>query len=115
MFRGRPFRRRPLRRPLPPGDPHRRPLPPRVRQALTRANSLMADGQFAEAAAIFGSLSKKAKQRGMLVRAADLALQASLSGNCGAPLLPDEVEWHDVRTAKCPYCGTAVKASWHRK
>ena len=188
------FRRRPRRRPL------RRPLPPRVRQALTRANSLMANGQFGEAAAIFGNLSERAKQRGMLVRAADLALQASRAhfanedvetalgyakdalrllvrggrvgrvprvlsrmtdalrekgydaqadqlereaaqaleemglsldeakqqvplvperrgslpascGGCGAPLLPDEVEWHDARTAECPYCGTVAKAS----
>lgn len=42
MPRRRPFRRRPLGR--------RRPLPPRVRQALVRANSLMACGQLAEAA-----------------------------------------------------------------
>ena len=37
----------------------------------------MADGQFVEAAAIFGRLSKEVEQRGMPVRAADLALQAS--------------------------------------
>jgi hypothetical protein len=37
----------------------------------------MTRGQFAEAADIFGRLSEEAKQRGMLVRAADLALQAS--------------------------------------
>jgi len=30
--------------------------------------------------------------------------------SCGAPLLPDEVEWHDAETAVCPYCGSAVKA-----
>jgi len=29
---------------------------------------------------------------------------------CGAPLLPDEVEWHDDTTASCPYCGSPVKA-----
>ncbi|HHS98004.1 MAG TPA: hypothetical protein ENK08_08935 [Chloroflexi bacterium] len=28
---------------------------------------------------------------------------------CGAPLLPDEVEWHDATTASCPYCGSPVK------
>jgi len=171
-----------------------------VRQALVRANSLMTDGQFAEAANIFERLSEKARQHGMFVRAADLALQASrvhfatddveaalkwaeqalllfvrggragrvplvlskmttalrnkgydaqadrlereaeqaleemgLSldearqrapqvtekrgtlptqcSGCGAPLIPDEVEWHDVRTAVCPYCGTVAKAS----
>ncbi|MBU0702738.1 MAG: hypothetical protein KKC18_02600 [Chloroflexi bacterium] len=32
-------------------------------------------------------------------------------GGCGAPLIPDEVEWHDPRTAVCPYCGTVAKAS----
>jgi rRNA maturation endonuclease Nob1 len=30
---------------------------------------------------------------------------------CGAPLVPDEVEWHDARTAECPYCGTSLKAT----
>ena len=29
---------------------------------------------------------------------------------CGAPLIPDEVEWHDASTAECPYCGTVIKA-----
>lgn len=29
--------------------------------------------------------------------------------SCGAPLLPDEVEWHDAHTAECLYCGTIVK------
>ena len=79
MPRRRPFRRRPLGRRRPPlGMPPRRPpLPPRVRQALARANGLMADGQFAEAADVFERLSERAKQRGMIVRAADLALQAS--------------------------------------
>jgi hypothetical protein len=30
---------------------------------------------------------------------------------CGAPLVPDEVEWHDAYTAECPYCGTVIKAT----
>ncbi len=205
MFRRRPFRRPLLRRwrpPLsPPGAPPRRPpLPPRVRRALTHANSLMADGQFAEAAYIFERLSEEARQRDMLVRAANLALQASRArlaaddveaaveqsqealrllarggragrvprvlsritaalrekgydaqadqleqeaaqaleemglsldevrqrvphvtekrgtlpahcSGCGAPLVPDEVEWHDTHTAECPYCGTIAKAT----
>ncbi len=207
MFRRRPFRRRPFRRrpsPLPPGTPpHRPPLPPRVRHALAHANSLVAEGQFAEAANIFERLSEEARQRGMLVRAADLALQASRArfaaddveaalerarealrllarggragrvprvlskmtsalrekgydaqadqleqevtqaleemglsldevrqrvpqvpdrftlergslptrcSGCGAPLISDEVEWHDAHTAECLYCGTVVKA-----
>ena len=204
MFRRRPLRRprRPLLRGRRPPPPHR-PLPPRVRQALARANSLIADGQFAEAASIFERLSEKAEQHGMLVRAADLALQASRArfadddvetalgwarralhlfvrggragrvplviskmtaalrnkgydaqadqlaqeaeqaleemglsldearqrapqvtekrgalpaqcSGCGAPLVPDEVEWHDARTAECLYCGTVVKASWQK-
>ncbi|MDY6877768.1 MAG: hypothetical protein SWK90_16425 [Chloroflexota bacterium] len=207
MFRRRPvrrpplFRRRPPRPPRPPGaPPPRRPLPSRGRQALARANRLMAGGQFAEAARIFERLSEGAKQRGMLVRAADLMIQAArahlaadnagaavkqakqalllfihsgrigrvphflarmtealrnkehhaaaneleraveeglgeiglsleelrqhiMAGRpkqqgilptqctgCGAPLVPDEVEWHDAHTAECPYCGTVVKA-----
>lgn len=31
--------------------------------------------------------------------------------SCAGPLLPDEVEWHDPRTASCPYCGATVKAA----
>ena len=30
---------------------------------------------------------------------------------CGAPLVPDEVEWHDAHSAKCIYCGTVAKAT----
>ena len=201
------FRRRPFRRPRRPPLRGRRPLPPRVRQELISANSLMTNGQFAEAADVFGHLSEKARQHGMLVRAADLALQAARAhfaaddveaalerarqalrlfvrggragrvplilskmtsalrekgyaaqaerleqeaeqaleelglsldearqpaphvaekrgllrptpgqtlpaqcSGCGAPLVPDEVEWHDAHTAECLYCGTVVKA-----
>lgn len=31
--------------------------------------------------------------------------------SCGAPLLPDEVEWHDPTTASCPYCGSVVRTT----
>jgi len=31
--------------------------------------------------------------------------------SCGAPLVPDDVDWHDAQTAECPYCGTVLKAS----
>jgi len=37
------------------------------------------------------------------------SLPASCSG-CGAPLIPEEVEWHDVHTAECLYCGAVVKS-----
>ena len=37
-------------------------------------------------------------------------LPAHCSG-CGAPLLPDEVEWHADDTAECPYCGAIIKTS----
>ena len=204
MFRKRPSRRprltRPrLRRPLRAPAPGR-PLQPRVPPALARANRLMADEQFGDAAAIYGRLSERARERGMPVRAGDLALQAarahfaaadeesalqwaregmrllihgdrvgrvarllpritstlrenghdaaadqlekaaaqelarvglsldaldqrepqaterrgalpSRCGGCGAPLFPDEVEWHDARTAECPYCGTVAKTT----
>jgi tetratricopeptide (TPR) repeat protein len=30
---------------------------------------------------------------------------------CGAPVIPDEVEWHDAQTAECLYCGTVLKAT----
>jgi hypothetical protein len=182
------------------GGPFRRlPSQTRVRQALVRANQLMADSQFIEAAIIFERLSGQVESQGMLVRAGDLILQASrarfqagdvevavqqvtealrlfvrggregrvprvlskatavlrkkgyntqadrleqevegmlgdvglsleeagrrapqvteerrgdlppLCNGCGAPLVPDEVEWHDARTAECLYCGTVVK------
>lgn len=29
-------------------------------------------------------------------------------GGCGAPLVPDEVIWHQARSAECPYCGSIV-------
>ena len=65
MFRRRPLRRRPLgrRRPPPgPGAPlSHRPLPSRARQALTRANRLMADGQWTEAARVFERLAEAAR------------------------------------------------------
>jgi len=167
---------------------------------LARANRLMAERQFAEAANIFERLSEGAKRRGMLVRSADLTLQASRArfaaddveaaleqarealrllvrggragrvprvlsrmtaalrekgydtqadqlerdaaqaledmglsldkvgqrvpqviercgtlpahcNGCGAPLVPDEVEWHDGHTAECLYCSAIVKAT----
>jgi tetratricopeptide (TPR) repeat protein len=198
-------RRRALRRPPPaivprPGLRPRPALPPLVREALARANRLMADGQFAEAAAAFESLAAKAKEHNLPGRAADLTLQAArahfaaghvdaaveraiealrlltLGGRagrvpavlskttaalrdkgydaqadrleqeterilgevglsleqaqqqapqapekpgtlpakcdgCGAPVIPDEVEWHDAQTAECLYCGTVLKAT----
>ncbi|MCP4543317.1 MAG: hypothetical protein GY832_39895 [Chloroflexi bacterium] len=201
IFRRRPGRRPPLgRRRAPLPGRGRFPLPPKVRRALTRANRLMANGQFAEAVTIFDRLSEKAKRRDMLVRAANLTLQASRAHfaannvdvaidrardalqllvrgdrldrvprllskmtfalrekgydaqadrlehdaarmleeagsslqearertpqvterhgtlppqcrGCGASLVPDEVEWHDMHTAECVYCGTVVKAA----
>ena len=202
MLRRRPPRRRPLmRRPPPvPRGPRRPSLPPRVRQALVRANGLLADGQFAQAAAAFGRLSERAGQRGMHAPAGDLALQTSRAhfaagdvdaaiewakqglrllvrggrvgrasvvlpkiastlrekgygdeaadleqwatealakvglsfeeaaqrstevprergdlparcAGCGAPLVPDEVEWHDAHTAECLFCGALAKTT----
>jgi len=53
-------------------------VPPRgVRRALARANRLMVEERFSDAADIFERLSGQARQRGMLVRAANLTLQAS--------------------------------------
>jgi hypothetical protein len=89
MFRRRPLRRPPLFRRRPPGRP---PLPPGVRRALAKANHLMAVGQFAEAADIFGQLSEQAEQRGMLVRAGDLALLASRA-HFAAEGVESALEW----------------------
>jgi hypothetical protein len=37
-------------------------------------------------------------------------LPAKCNG-CAAPIVPDEVEWHDAQTAECLYCGTVLKAT----
>jgi tetratricopeptide (TPR) repeat protein len=37
-------------------------------------------------------------------------LPAKCSG-CAAPVVPDEVEWHDAQTAECRYCGTILKTT----
>jgi tetratricopeptide (TPR) repeat protein len=201
MFRRRPrrpfLRRRP---PLPGASPPGRPLASRLRKILIRANRLMAEERFAEAAAIYERLYREGEERGFTARAADLALQAARAyfaaedvgaalkharealrllvnsgragripqvlskmvaalrdkgydaqadelereterildqmglsfeearqqaprvpetrgtlpakcGGCGAPLVPDEVEWHDAQTAECVYCGTILKAA----
>jgi hypothetical protein len=205
MFRRRPrrplLRRRPFRRlPSRPGVPLGKPLAPRLRTILTRANQLMAEGQFTEAAAIYERLCVEGKERGLVARAADFALQAARAyfaaddidaalanakeglqllarggrpdrvprvlskivaklrekgyntqadglereaerilgevglsleeaeqqapqmpekrgtlpakcSGCAAPVIPDEVEWHDAQTAECLYCGTVLKAT----
>jgi hypothetical protein len=54
--------------------PRRRPRP---RQMLARANRLLDQGEFAEAAPIFDRLAKGAAERGMLNRAGDLYLQSA--------------------------------------
>jgi hypothetical protein len=41
-------------------------------------------------------------------------VRGSLRGRCegcGAPLVPDDVLWHDRQTAECPYCGTVIKTT----
>lgn len=200
MFRRRPPRRplsfrRLRRRPPPPG----RPLASKLRKILIRANRLMAEERFAEAAVIYERLYREGEERGFTARAADLALQAARAyfaagdvdaalkhakkalrllvnsgragripqvlsrmtaalrdkgydaqaneleqeaerildqmglsfeearqqapqvpekrgslpakcSGCGAPVVPDEVEWHDAQTAECLYCGTILKA-----
>jgi tetratricopeptide (TPR) repeat protein len=82
MFRRRPRRpllgKRPFRRPpLRPGVPLGRPLASKLRRILARANQLVAEGQFAEAAAIYERLYWESEERGFVGRAADLALQAA--------------------------------------
>ncbi len=84
MIRRRPFRRRPLfrrripPRPHPPGaPPPPPPLPPKAHRVLARANGLMVDGQFTEAANIFGQLADKAQELDRPIRAADLMIRAA--------------------------------------
>ena len=50
------------------------------------------------------------EKRGILRPGSGQALPARCGG-CGAPLIPDEVEWHNAHTAECPYCGTIAKAT----
>jgi hypothetical protein len=69
------------------GAVHRPPPVSAIRDALARANRLMAGGRYAEAAAIFQRLSREARQRGLIARAGDLALQAA-----GAWLRSGDVE-----------------------
>jgi len=202
MFRRRPRRPFLRRRPPPPpgAPPPGRPLASRLRKILIRANRLMAEERFAEAAAIYGRLYREGEEHGFTARAADLALQAARAyfaaedvgaalkharealrllvnsgragrisqvlskmtaalrdkgydaqadelereaermldqmgfsfeearqqaprvpekrgtlpakcSGCGAPVVPDEVEWHDAQTAECLYCGTILKAA----
>jgi tetratricopeptide (TPR) repeat protein len=193
-------RRHPRRLPRRPGVPFGRPLATRLRRVLTRANRLMAEGQFTEAASIYERLCVEGEERGFVARAADFALQAARArfaagdvdaalvhaeeglrllarggrpgripralskmtdrlrekgydiqadelmrkaermlsevglsleevrrraprvleergtlpakcSGCAAPVVPDEVEWHDAQTAECLYCGTVLKAA----
>lgn len=186
-----------------PTRPRRRRPPQRLPLAahrLVRANALMADGEFAEAAQHFVRLSSGARRRGMPIRAANLAVRASQAylaqdhvdsaleqirvalrilihrgqaeravrvvgratgqlkqkrfnteakdlrqyadqllddagipvsasdrpsplqagahqdslpnrcAGCVAPLVANDVTWHDAQTAECPYCGVIIKA-----
>jgi hypothetical protein len=81
MFRRRPRRRLPMKRRGPArfwrGQTRRLPPIPALRDALARANRLMADGRYAEAAAVFQRFSREAQRRGLIVRSGDLALQAA--------------------------------------
>lgn len=93
MIRRRPFRRPPrppLRRPgvRPPSHP----LPERARQALVRANRLMEEGAFLEAATAFSRLSGRARSAGMLLRAGELALRAARA-YLAAGDTPAALEW----------------------
>lgn len=66
------FRRRPFGRPL---RPLRRNVPPQIPPLLQRANRMMADGRYQEAAEAFENLAITAHTRGIL-RAPWLFLQA---------------------------------------
>lgn len=76
-----PFRRRPIRRHIRRQVLRRAVHPPRpaARQAMQRireANALLAQGEFAQAAAIFEDLATKAAERG-IERTPNLALQSA--------------------------------------
>jgi hypothetical protein len=82
------FRRRPIARPL------RRALPADVPPALRRANALMAAGQYAAAAEIFGQFGQAALQRGG-PRAPIFLLQAGR-----AHLLAGQIQQSLIQTKK---------------
>ncbi|MFQ5616951.1 MAG: hypothetical protein ACE5GO_10910 [Anaerolineales bacterium] len=76
------MRRRPIRPrrpfgPRPGAAPRPRQVGPRARKQLQQAHHLMETGRYPEAAAAFWRLAEAARDRGMLVRAGDLALQAA--------------------------------------
>ncbi len=57
---------------------------------------------------------EEARKRGATQTAFSVSECGSLPSRCrgcGAPLVPDEVEWHDPHTAECLYCGTIAKAT----
>lgn len=66
-----------------------------------------------EAAQILGELGfslEEAEQQAPHMPERRGTLPAKCEG-CGAPVIPDEVEWHDAQTAECLYCGTVLKAT----
>jgi hypothetical protein len=92
----------------------------RVPTVLARITAALRDGGYdaqadeleqevAQALGQVGLSLDDAKARAHRVPERRGTLPARCSG-CGAPLVPDEVQWYDARTAECPYCGTVVKA-----
>jgi hypothetical protein len=88
----------------------------RVPQVLNRVQAALRErGYDAQALEGVGLSLDEARSRAPRAPAAPSTerrgtLPASCSG-CGAPLVPDEVEWHDAHTAECLYCATIVKAT----
>ena len=81
---------------------------------------LRQNGHIAEAAEIermLGQANQAAAASGAHPAAASIPAPVPAHGDipascasCGAPLLPDAVEWRDPYTAICPFCGSVIKA-----
>jgi hypothetical protein len=95
----------------------------RVAQIVSRADGAFRDrGYEAQATELARFATGVLGERGLSLdhlRTSGAAKTAEKRGSlpgrcegCGAPLVPDDVTWHDVGTAECPYCGAITKATY---
>ncbi len=81
-----------------------------LHQAGERAiEELNEAGYDAEAKEIAAYLEETLPEKPASPRAAAHPALPSHCPGCGAPILPNEVEWLDSQTAECPYCGSPIR------
>jgi len=94
----------------------------RVAQIVSRTGDELREKGFHAQAADLERLAEEALSETQVslddLRASRLgrvaAVRGSLPGRCegcGAPLVPEDLTWHDLETAECPYCGTIAKTT----